>query len=807
MRVTPASTTFAAIGDYGIGGGGEAQVAALVKSWNPDSIITVGDNNYEVGSAATIDANVGQFYHEYIGNYVGGYGPGSPTNRFFPSLGTHDWDTRVGNPPLPTPYLDYFTLPGNERYYTFTRGPVQFFALDSGDGTRTNTDGFEPDGFSSTSVQGQWLHDQLAASTAPWKIVYFHHAPYSSSFFHSSTIMQWPFQAWGASAVISGHDHDYERFNIDGMPYFVNGVGGESFVAFKGPLEPGSQVRYADNWGAMKINADDTNLDLQFISLSGTVIDDYAMVLPTVSVTATDAIASEPGANTGLFTITRTGNTAAPMTVNLSIGGSANNSADYRGIPSTITIPAGSSSVVIPVNPSDDALIEGNESVTLTVAASTQYQIGTSSTGTVTILDNDVAGTSGPGGTISGVTFVDNNRNGVKDAGESPSKSETVFLDTNLNGQLDAGEPVATIAADGSFSFSVPTDNVYSVQVIPPAGFGVEGPARSSVIVSSGNKVTSASLILVPPTIHLAAIGQISGGQVLVTNANGTFLSNFTPFPGFAGGIHVAIGDVNGDGQDDVIVGAGFGGGPHVRIYDGTGFVTGATPQIIREFFAYSAAFHGGVNVASADVDGDGKAEVITGAGPTGGPHVRVFSGATGAVLGEFFAYSAGFLGGVNVAAGVLTSGGPVELVTGAGAGGGPHVRVFAPLTGIERFGFFAFDASYHGGVSVAVGDLDGGLAAGDSEIVAGTARGSVEVRVFAGADGQLVHTMPAYAFFSGGVSVAIANFHDVNSNVLLVGAGPGGGPHVRFFDGSTFDERTGFYAFDPGYTGGIYVG
>src|SRR4051794_33684779 len=165
-RVTPA--TFAVVGDFGQANQPTADVSALVHSWNPDLIVTVGDNNYPVGAAATIDANVGQYYHDFIGNYVGSYGSGSATNRFFPTLGTHDWETHSGTPALPTPYLNYFTLPGNERYYTFTKGPVQFFCLDSGDGTGTNSDGFEPDGFSATSVQAQWLQNQLATSTAPW---------------------------------------------------------------------------------------------------------------------------------------------------------------------------------------------------------------------------------------------------------------------------------------------------------------------------------------------------------------------------------------------------------------------------------------------------------------------------------------------------------------------------------------------------------------------------------------------------------------------------------------------------------------
>src|SRR4029078_2202484 len=76
-RITPSATHFAAVGDYGVattvGAAAEASVANLIKSWNPDYIITLGDNNYYTGSAAEIDANIGQFYHDYIGDYVGTY--------------------------------------------------------------------------------------------------------------------------------------------------------------------------------------------------------------------------------------------------------------------------------------------------------------------------------------------------------------------------------------------------------------------------------------------------------------------------------------------------------------------------------------------------------------------------------------------------------------------------------------------------------------------------------------------------------------------------------------------------------------
>jgi hypothetical protein len=254
---------FAVIGDYGSARQPEADVANMVKSWDPDFIITTGDNNYEDGAASTIDQNVGQFYHSFIFSYKGRYGEGASINRFFPSLGNHDWQTAGARP-----YLDYFSLPGNGRYYDFSWGPVHFFVLDS--------DPSEPDGVTGTSVQANWLRDQLAAASEPWKLVYFHHSPYSSGLEHgSTTYMQWPFRAWGASAVLSGHDHDYERVVRDGLPYFVNGAGGKSLYPFWIFHVSGSQVRYNDDYGAMLIEASLSSIDYKFISRNGSVIDTY----------------------------------------------------------------------------------------------------------------------------------------------------------------------------------------------------------------------------------------------------------------------------------------------------------------------------------------------------------------------------------------------------------------------------------------------------------------------------------------------------------------------------------------------------
>lgn len=260
---TPSPLRFAVIGDYGEGNQAEQDVADLVKSWNPELIITVGDNNYPSGAAETMDDRVGRFYHEFIYPYLGAFGPGADQNRFFPTLGNHDWDTARAQA-----YFDYFTLPGNERYYDFVWGPVHFFAV--------SADSREPDGVSRISVQAQWLQDRLAGSTSPWKVVYFHQPPYSSGYHGPVDWMTWPFEQWGASVVLSGHDHVYERLQVGGIPYFINGLGGGPIYYFIQP-QPQSQVRFNDDYGAMLVTATESQIIFQFITRRGQVIDEHIL--------------------------------------------------------------------------------------------------------------------------------------------------------------------------------------------------------------------------------------------------------------------------------------------------------------------------------------------------------------------------------------------------------------------------------------------------------------------------------------------------------------------------------------------------
>lgn len=260
-------TRLAVIGDFGANNQAEADVATLVAGWQPDAVLTVGDNNYPDGSATTIDANIGKYYAAFIHPYQGDYGPGATSNRFFPALGNHDWRTTRGAPPLPYPSLDYFALPGNERYYDVIVGPVHVFVVDS--------DPHEPDGIEATSFQADWLRNALQESTAPWRIVAMHHPPYSSSTVHGSTpALQWPYASWGATAVLAGHDHSYERILRDGIVYFVNGIGGADLYPLGAPVA-GSQLRFNADYGAMLIEATTEVMTYTLATRTGAIQDVY----------------------------------------------------------------------------------------------------------------------------------------------------------------------------------------------------------------------------------------------------------------------------------------------------------------------------------------------------------------------------------------------------------------------------------------------------------------------------------------------------------------------------------------------------
>ncbi len=211
---------FVMIGDSGFASPEQFAVAAQMLALDPDFMLHLGDIIYDAGEAENYDPRFFQPYRDLLDQ--------AP---MFPSLGNHDYGTNLGQP-----YLDAFYLPSNnpsgtERYYSFDWGNAHFAALDS-NRLYPVTD----------TLMLQWLESDLAASTATWKFVFFHHAIYSSgphglfdSYVQPMRNALAPlFEQYAVDIVFAGHDHDYERStprrdyvpDSRGVIYIVSGGGG-----------------------------------------------------------------------------------------------------------------------------------------------------------------------------------------------------------------------------------------------------------------------------------------------------------------------------------------------------------------------------------------------------------------------------------------------------------------------------------------------------------------------------------------------------------------------------------------------------
>lgn len=296
---TDPDTRMVAIGDMWVDSQGlllsenERSIARLTDNLNPDFVITMGDNNYTTWSAATIDRNVGKYYQQYIGNYVWSYGTGSTVNRFFPALWNHDWWNVAPPSGNISAYLNYFTLLNNERYYNFSSDSIEFITIDS--------DANEPDGvlginavtLEPASIQSAWLKNTLQSSDKQWKLLYFHHPPFSTSHYGNAVYMQWPFTPWWATLVMNGHEHGYERLKYDGLDYVINGGGGaqlrtDRVVSNSGEIAT-SEYYESKQHTLVYIESSPTCFHMQTIAVTGEVIDSILQeVIPdTVSPSVT----------------------------------------------------------------------------------------------------------------------------------------------------------------------------------------------------------------------------------------------------------------------------------------------------------------------------------------------------------------------------------------------------------------------------------------------------------------------------------------------------------------------------------------
>lgn len=196
-------------------------------------------------------------------------------------------------------------------------------------------------------------------------------------------------------------------------------------------------------------------------------------------------------------------------------------------------------------------------------------------------------------------------------------------------------------------------------------------------------------------------------GQVY-TQRDGEKLVSFYPYTkAYKGRINLAAKIENGSFRL-IATGPSAGGGPQIRLFSSEGKLQGS-------FFAYDKNSRGGVSVALGDVDGDGQDEIITGPGQGIEPLIKIFS-TKGVLKNSFLAYDKKFKGGVSVATGDTNGDGKIEIVSAPGIGGGPHIRIFN-ARGDVLANFFAYDKSYHGGIKVTTSDIDND---GVTEILAG---------------------------------------------------------------------------------------
>jgi len=235
------------------------------------------------------------------------------------------------------------------------------------------------------------------------------------------------------------------------------------------------------------------------------------------------------------------------------------------------------------------------------------------------------------------------------------------------------------------------------------------------------------------------------------------------------------------------------GSSPEIKIFSSTG-------HEIKNFFAYNKNFKGGVEVISADIDGDIYPEIITAAGPGGGPHVRIFK-YDGTPIGGFFAYPENLRNGIFVSAGDLDRNGSAEIIVGSGVGMKPEVKVFnADGTLVKSFSVFG--GTFKGGVKVAVADFEGD---GFPEIIVGAATGGVSQISVYREDGYNLANFNAFSDkFRGGVNLGVADIDGDRKEELLVGGGLGSSM-VKIFD-MYGKERISFFAYDPGFKGGVKV-
>jgi hypothetical protein len=343
-------------------------------------------------------------------------------------------------------------------------------------------------------------------------------------------------------------------------------------------------------------------------------------------------------------------------------------------------------------------------------------------------------------------------------------------------------------------------------------GTGANDVTLTVASVTPSQPATPQPMVAGQPALNkFTAIGADAGGGPLVTItfANGTYTSFFAYASSFTGGVRVALGDINGDGSTDVITGAGPGGGPQVNVYSVNTLSGVVTLQ--SSFFAFSApSFTGGVYVAAGNANGDFYDDVIVGAGATGGSRVQVYAGsATGVVtsstLNDFFAYSPAFTGGVVVAAGDRNADFDDEVITAPASNGGYNIKSFdCNGTGNSPI---VVDNFFAFNDTTSVGGLSLAVgyfnSGGVADLVVGTSNAGYGVILDSATSG--IAGVP-FEDFTGAIRAGVAE-DSTGQDYAVALAGPTGGPRVSVFSvgATSLTETDNLFVMNPSFTGGLF--
>ena len=414
---------------------------------------------------------------------------------------------------------------------------------------------------------------------------------------------------------------------------------------------------------------------------------------------------------------------------------------------------------------------------------------------------------------IAGVAYYDFNGNGVEDGSDRGAAGFVIEL-KNSGGTVVAQ---TTSAADGTYTLPGVGAGTFTVVEAPKNGFTIsQGVSGYTITGQSGTNISGDSFGNISRTIFVTSMDAGGVPEVVVRDAvTQTVLNNFNAYaPAFTGGVRVATGYINGGIYPNIVTAPGRGGGPEVRVFNEDG-------SVAVQFYAFNASFTGGVYVAVGDVNGDGVPDIICGADAGGGPQVKVFDGAALMaghlkVLFSFYAYNANFHGGVRVASGNIDGDGDADIITAAGPGGGPHVEVFSGATGQLIRSFYAYAPTFAGGVNVAAGDFNGD---GISDIVTGPGVGGPDLKVFNGTtNGAVLEETYAFApvssgqvntIWASGLRVATVDLNLDGRADLLVAPGVGQSSNIRVLDGLSLGELLPsgeLEVFDPTFLGGVFV-